>query len=103
MGARRVKQAAAVVVAAGMVLGAVACQPERAGDMPTVQTSSTAVELDTVCRTAVDDLDAGTVERLAGRCDYRTAELGGPCVEDALCAVQVVRDTGDYPGAAATS
>jgi hypothetical protein len=97
-----VGQLLALVVAALLMLGAVACRPEQMSDAPAVETSSTVVHLVDVCRTAVDDLDGATVERLTGRCDYRTAELDGPCPEDALCAVQVVADGGDYPGAAAT-
>lgn len=55
------------------------------------------------CSTPVDDFpDAGwpaegpsaISDALARACDYRVT--GQPCEEDELCAVQQVRETGDY-------
>ena len=72
---------------------------------PAVGTSSTVVAAPD-CYGAVDDTDfldtatAAAIDHQIARCDYRT--IGGPCYEDAWCAVAVINDTDDYPGHAAT-
>lgn len=89
------KRIAALIFSLSIVSVALACTPKSQSATDTAPQVSCSISVDTFPDSGWPQVGPSAIsDELAKACDHRTT--GQPCQEDELCAVQQIRDTGDF-------